>query len=111
MTREVLGRLHKEVYRNVENAIDALTEFDTTLAQEVIEAKPVVASLADEADGHLSRRLTASEADRLTLFRIETDTIEYLRRVYYFAKRIAKLVVDMDRNALGDIDENAPLAA
>ncbi|MEM6430800.1 MAG: Na/Pi cotransporter family protein [Deinococcota bacterium] len=103
-TQEVLGRLHQEVYSNVEKAIHALAEFDTALARQVIEAKPVIASLADEADRHLSRRLTANEADRLTLFRIETDTIEYLRRVYYFAKRIARLVVNTEGDGI-NLDE------
>jgi phosphate:Na+ symporter len=98
-TQAVLTELHQEVYLNVEMAIKALTDFDTTMAKNVIEAKPVIASLADKADSHLSQRVTASDANRIALFRIETDMIEYLKRVYYFAKRIAKLVLDMEKQS------------
>jgi len=96
-TQAVLAELHQEVYLNVEMAIQALTDFDTTMADKVVEAKPVIGSLADKADSHLSQRVTASDANRIILFRIETDMIEYLKRVYYFAKRIAKLVLDMEK--------------
>lgn len=96
-TQAVLAELHQEVYLNVEMAIQALTDFDTTMAKKVVEAKPVIGSLADKADSHLSQRVTASDANRIILFRIETDMIEYLKRVYYFAKRIAKLVLDMEK--------------
>lgn len=96
-TQAVLAELHQEVYLNVEMAIQALTDFDMTMAKKVVEAKPVIGSLADKADSHLSQRVTASDANRITLFRIETDMIEYLKRVYYFAKRIAKLVLDMEK--------------
>ena len=96
-TQAVLAELHQEVYLNVEMAIKALTDFDTTMAKKVVEAKPVIGSLADKADSHLSQRVTASDANRIILFRIETDMIEYLKRVYYFAKRIAKLVLDMEK--------------
>ncbi|MBT8402104.1 MAG: ABC transporter permease [Rhodothermia bacterium] len=40
-------------------------------------------------------RLGAEEADRVALFRIESEMIEYLKRVYYFAIPIAKSVVDV----------------
>jgi len=96
-TQAVLAELHQEVYLNVEMAIQALTDFDMTMAKKVVEAKPVIGSLADKADSHLSQRVTASDANRIILFRIETDMIEYLKRVYYFAKRIAKLVLDMEK--------------
>ena len=98
-TQAVLAELHQEVYLNVEMAIKALTDFDTTMAKKVIEAKPVIASLADKADSHLSQRVTASDANRIALFRVETDMIEYLKRVYYLAKRIAKLVLAMEKQS------------
>ena len=55
-------------------------------------AKEEVNRLADAAELHLTRRLAADEPNRLAAFRLESEVIEYLKRMYYFAKRIAKLV-------------------
>ncbi len=76
--------------------MEALANDDHRAAEEVIAAKSEINLLADRADIHLSQRLIVKEADRLALFRLETDSIEYLKRIYYFAKRIAKVVVEID---------------
>jgi len=52
--------------------------------------------LALAAENHLANRLVAEEPNRLATFRIESEIIEYLKRVYYFAKRIAKVVAEAD---------------
>ena len=57
------------------------------------EAKSEINRLAAKAEEHLSRRLAADEPNRLAMFRLESEIMEYLKRMYYFAKRIAKLVV------------------
>ena len=57
-----------------------------------MEAKIEINRLADAANDHLVRRLGASEPDRMKIFRIESDLIENLKRIYYFAKRIARVV-------------------
>ena len=53
-------------------------------------------ALANEADVHLGRRLTADAPNRLQAFRIESDMIENLKRIYYFAKRVSKVVAEAD---------------
>jgi phosphate:Na+ symporter len=93
-TRDVIERLHAKIVWSIEQALLALADDDPDRAERVIALKPEVNALADEADQHLSHRLVADEADRLSLFRLETDIIENLKRLYYFAKRIAKIVVD-----------------
>ena len=40
--------------------------------------------------------MTVDEPNRLETFSIEIEIIEYLKRVYYFAKRIAKVTADAD---------------
>jgi phosphate:Na+ symporter len=59
-------------------------------------AKLRINRLATDAENHLAHRLTVDEPNRLHSFRIESEIIEYLKRVYYFAKRIAKLIADAD---------------
>jgi phosphate:Na+ symporter len=89
-TRAVLRALHNKVQWAVERAILALVHEDTDAATEVIEAKESVNALVDEAERHLVRRLAADEPDRLPAFKVESEIVEHLKRVYYFAKRIAK---------------------
>ncbi|MHC4958466.1 MAG: Na/Pi cotransporter family protein [Planctomycetota bacterium] len=91
-TVAVLGRLHERVCWSVERALEALRNGDPGIAAEVVAAKSEISALADQADKHLGQRLTAAEDDRVVLFRLESEIIEYLKRVYYFAKRIAKSV-------------------
>ena len=40
----------------------------------------------------MSRRLLADEPNRIVVFRAESDIVEHMRREYYSARRIAKLV-------------------
>lgn len=95
-TQTVLQALHDKVYWAVEGALVALITSDQYLAEEVMAAKLEINWLANEAEHHLARRLTADEPHRLAAFRIESEIIEYLKRVYYFAKRIAKVTADAD---------------
>ncbi len=95
LTQEVLVRLHDKVCWALKHTLTAVLSADKAMAQEVIVAKDEINRLTDEVDGHLARRLVADEAGRLALFRLETDMNEYLKRLYYFAKRIAKVIVEM----------------
>lgn len=95
-TEKVMGELHDKVCGAVQDAVTAVERADLDLARLVIERKPSINAAADRADHHLARRLVASESDRVVLFRLESEIIEYLKRVYYFAKRIAKALVTED---------------
>jgi phosphate:Na+ symporter len=87
----------------VNGAVEAVTTLNTDLAEEVMAAKLDINRLANAAEEHLAQRLIADEPNRLATFRIETEIIEYLKRVYYFAKRIAKVVA----NDLTVVDSSA----
>lgn len=91
-TREVLRGLHEKVQWSVEHAIEAVASQDHDLASEVLGAKAEVNRLAHEAESHLAGRLGAPEPHRLTAFRIESELVEALKRIYYFSKRIARSV-------------------
>lgn len=95
-TQRVLQRLHNRSFWAVEAALEALNSSDRHLAEEVMAAKGEVNQLVYEAETHLTQRLSAADPNRLATFRIETEIVEYLKRVYYFAKRIAKAVDDSD---------------
>lgn len=98
-TEAMLRALHEKVCWAVQLALESLDASDARMAEQVISAKRVVNRLASEAELHLTRRLGAEDDDRLTLYRIESEIIEYLKRVYYFAKRIAKAVVQGEEGA------------
>lgn len=97
MTQDALRELHGKICWSVEQALEAVSRNNRQLAQEVINAKPEINRLTDAIDEHLTHRLTANEPNRLEVFRIESEIIENFRRTYYFAKRIAKIVTDTDK--------------
>jgi len=92
-----LRALHEKVCWAVERAIQALAEDDAQVAREVQAAKGEITRLAEDTEDHLSRRLAAEEPDRVAIFRLESELIEYLKRLYYFAKRVAKNVAEVER--------------
>ncbi len=94
VTRIQLEEFHKEVAASVARAVHAIVQNDRTAAEEVLDAKARIAALAEEAEVHLSRRLTADAPQRQNLFRLESAVIEHLKRAFYLAKRIAKLVAE-----------------
>jgi phosphate:Na+ symporter len=94
-TKEVLRALHEKVQWSVEQATTALASEDAGLAQEVLASKADVNQLVEEAEAHLTLRLSADEPHRLAAYRLESELVEALKRVYYFAKRVAKITVDL----------------
>jgi phosphate:Na+ symporter len=95
-TRELIGGLTDKVYWAVSTAAHAVAETDERIAMSVIEAKEEINRLVDDAERHLARRLVVEAPHRLETYRLETELIENLKRVYYFAKRIAKAVIIED---------------
>lgn len=91
-TEAVLDELNTEVIWAIERAIRSIVSNDVELSREVSSAKPKINMLAAKAEFHLSKRLAADAPNRLAMFRLESELMEYLKRMYYFAKRIAKLI-------------------
>ena len=92
-TREILHKLHNVVTATTELAVDAVMEDDRRAALEVIAMKADINRLMESAAMHESKRLVAEEPNRLAAYTLEMDIIEKLKRIYYFAKRMAKTVV------------------
>ena len=91
-TRAVLEELHMRVFQAVEASIEALVESDQPAAQEVVALKQEIGRLMDAAGEHQMQRLVADEPNRLVNYALEVDVIEKLKRIYYFSKRVAKVV-------------------
>jgi phosphate:Na+ symporter len=99
-THEVLGRIHAAVAESVRTACRALAEDDSEAAERVIDAKGHINELIDAATLHQADRLVADEPNRLAAYAVEVDVIERQKRIYYFAKRIAKSVVGEESSAV-----------
>jgi phosphate:Na+ symporter len=92
-TRKILVELHHVVSNAVDMARDAVMENDQIAAQEVIAMKGDINRFMESAAMHQARRLVAEEPNRLAAYTLEMDIIEKLKRIYYFAKRMAKAVM------------------
>ena len=98
-TREVLQKIYNEVTETTELAIRAVVENNLEAAKEVIDRKADINRLMESAAMHQSKRLVVQEPNRLAAYTIEMDIIEKLKRIYYFAKRMAKTVAPADGEA------------
>jgi phosphate:Na+ symporter len=95
-TKEVLNGFHVVVKKAVDAAIQAVSQHNAKVAQSVIEMKHEITEFADSASVHQAERLVAEEPNRIAAYTIEVDIIEKQKRIYYFAKRMAKSVIPPD---------------
>jgi len=93
-TTAVLKALHERVCESVRRAVEALVFDQREIAEEILAAKPEVTRLTDDAEAHLTQRLAADAPNRLAAYRVESELVESFRRIFYFSKRIAKLVAE-----------------
>ncbi len=89
---EVVGDFHAKMAELLRDAIQAFTEQDVELARSVLDAKPEVDELLGHVAQHHVTRISADAPQRVAAYARGTETIEHLRRVYTFAKRIARNV-------------------
>jgi phosphate:Na+ symporter len=92
-TKEVLSGFHKVVKKAVDGAVQAVSQLNAQVAQGVIGMKHEINSMADSAAVHQASRLVAEEPNRIPAYTTEVDIIEKQKRIYYFAKRMAKTVL------------------
>ncbi len=92
-TEEVLVGFQKTVQRSLELALQAVGQKNREAATAVVEMKEAVNSLSDSATLHVARRLVADEPRRLEAYALETDIFKNQKRIYYFAKRMARGVL------------------
>ena len=92
-TQAVITEFHAEVAQAFDLALQAITLQDISAAQRVVDMKRSVNRLMGSAAVHEAKRLVAEEPNRLEAYTIEMDMLENLKRVFYFCKRMARVVV------------------
>jgi phosphate:Na+ symporter len=95
-TQKVLTGFHELLRRALSGAVQAVAQNNRDVAQVVIDMKDEITAMADSAAAHQAARLVAEEPNRIPAYTIEIDIIEKQKRIYYFAKRMAKTVMPVD---------------
>ncbi len=94
-TQQVLGGLHTTIAGSVERALQSVARNDIEVARGVIAMKGDIQTEVQRAEQHQAERLVADAPNRIAAYSVEMEVIEKLKRIYYFAKRMAK-TVDVD---------------
>jgi len=89
-TQSVLGGLHTTIAGSVERALHSVAKSDADMAEGVISMKNAVQTQVEAAERHQAQRLLADAPNRIATYSVEMEMIEKLKRIYYFAKRMAK---------------------
>jgi phosphate:Na+ symporter len=98
-TVDVINGIATEVTTAVDIAVGAVGRGSPEAARRAIEMKPEITARTSNAIEYQLERLTADEPDRVQAYRIEADIIEDLKRIYYYAKRAARVGVPEERPA------------
>jgi phosphate:Na+ symporter len=98
-TVDVINGIATEVTTAVDIAVGAVGRGSPEAARRAIEMKPEITARTSNAIEYQLERLTADEPDRVQAYRIEADIIEDLKRIYYHAKRAARVGVPEERPA------------
>ncbi len=91
-TVEVLSEFHATMVELLEEAVDAFADHDPDRARKVLDAKSRVSDLLERAARHHATRLGADAPQRIAAYARGTETVEHLRTVYTYAKRVARTV-------------------
>ena len=93
-TRKQLANLHAQIVETLRLAIYAAVEEVELAARQVDDRKPLINGDADALMVRIRQRLNANAPHRLETYKIETDIVERMKRVYYFTKHISRSVLD-----------------
>ncbi len=92
-TQKMLTDFHAAVAIAVASAVRAVSQNNERAAQTVTTMKKEISNVVDASAAHLAERLVAEEPNRIPTYSTEVDILEKLKRIYYFAKRMAKTVL------------------
>ena len=92
-SRRMIEEFHASVGLALDLAVAALTEGSEQEARAVSAMKSEMNVKAQAIAEHYARRLAAPDDNRIELYRFETDVVANLRRIYYFAKRTARVAI------------------
>jgi len=92
-TRQMLEEFHTTVVTAVDLAMMAVTQKNAEASRRVAAMKSTINSLERAALAQQAERLVADAPMRIATYRFETDVVSNLKRVFYHAKRIARVAV------------------
>ena len=95
-TIEQFRVLTQQVANSLAIAVEAVRESDHDKAEQVVAMKSTITQQADDLARHLASRLAETDEKDVAVYRYESDLIELLKRIYYFVKRIAKTVAEIE---------------
>ncbi len=98
-SRRLIEDFHAEVSLALDLAVAALVQANADDAHKVSDMKEDITEKAKLIAEQHATRLTAPEENRIELYRFETDLVTNLRRVYYFAKRTARVAIPVAQQA------------
>jgi phosphate:Na+ symporter len=88
--------IQREVAAITGTALRAVVENDLTAAREVIGAKTHINELIDQAALELTKLLASGDRKKVSVYTIEVAILDKLKRIYYYAKRMAKTVPEAE---------------
>ena len=98
-SRRMIEEMHHDVSLALDLAVAALVEASEEDARAVSAMKKDMNAKAKTIAEHYARRLVAPDDNRIELYRFETDVVANLRRIYYFAKRTARVAIPVAEQA------------
>lgn len=90
--KDAVRPLYEAVALALGDVLKALANEDRALAQDVILRKDLIQELSNAANGESAGEFFGGDTDRVVQFRIESDIIDQIRRLYYHVKRIGKAI-------------------
>jgi phosphate:Na+ symporter len=91
--RVMLTELGQVVTKGLEFTIEAIRDDNQNIAQEVVALKEEVDRRIADALAHQARKLSEEDRSRITIFRLEMELLEALKRIHTLSKRTARSVL------------------
>ena len=91
-TERRFTQIQKLIRGAIQDAVTAVRDDDQALARRVIDAKETINAESEALLQRLGARLSEVGPTHLATYRLQARAVELQKRLYYFAKRIAKAV-------------------
>lgn len=107
-TLDKMRELGERVATSLDDVLMALESEDRELALSIVGRKSDVYRRADELLEFVGQRLLSDDPKRVETYRFESDIIALLKRLYYYVRRIAKVISELSEETSStslEIDE------
>jgi len=94
--RHSFSELHTVLISVLGSAVRAVRDNDQKAAQEVLTMKDEIHRQVEEVLKYQAATLEAMAPERLTMFRMEMEAIDKLKRIYALSKRITRAILPRD---------------